>query len=195
MGKKTFFTCCFMAVGSLIVFGQEFKSALDAPDNWRNELLAFPLEFAPEIDLVGFEDVLFAPGWADKTSDQFWMYHFTWFVDFKEPMSVSFLEKNLVEYYNGLANMVLKGNENEGPISIPDSSICLFIKTQTGFIGKMRVFDPFFTKDYIDLNVIVKESVCQKTEKHIVSFHISPKEVDHKIWEQFKNIKVLQECN
>lgn len=195
MDKKTIFTCCIMVVGCLMVCGQELKTALAGPENWRNELFAFPLEFAPEIDLVGFEDVLFAPGWADTKSDEFWTYHFTWFVDFKESMSVNFLEKNLVLYYDGLTNAILKGNKDQGPIVIPDVSLCLFIKTQTGFKGKMRVFDPFFTKDYVELYVMIKEALCNTTKKHIVSFDISPKEFDHKVWQGFNGIKVLQVCD
>jgi len=186
-----FFFSCFLGH----VNAQKIATGLKAPDNWRSEILPFPLEFAPEIALTGFEDVLFAPGWADKDSEAFWTYHFTWFIDLEEPMSVDFLEKNIKMYFDGLANAVLKGNTDNAEFKEPDPALCLFIKTAEGFQGKLRVFDPFFTKDAILLNVKVKEVICKKSNKQIVSFNISPKGIADPIWNLFDGITTLSGCN
>ena len=39
-----------------------------APEGWRHERLAFPLDFAPDIELEGYEELRFAPGMFDPGS-------------------------------------------------------------------------------------------------------------------------------
>ncbi len=183
----------FCTVGQLQA--QKPETGLVAPENWRSEVLTFPLEFAPEINLSGFEDVLFAPGWNKKESEQFWMYHFTWFLDTKEPMTVDFLEKNMKLYYEGLASAVLKGDTDSNALEQDIEAVCLFVKTDKGFLGKLNVYDPFFTKDTIVLNMKVGESFCQKTKKHVVSFDISPRPVSDSVWQFFDAIMLREPCN
>lgn len=190
---------CTLTLFLIILFSkiqaQKTESGLLAPENWRSEILSFPLGFAPEIDLVGFEDVLFAPGWNKKESEQFWMYHFTWFLDTKKPMTVDFLEKSMKSYYEGLAKVVLDG-DTESTLSEDEiEAICLFVKTENGFDGRLKVFDPFFTKAPILLNMKVKTSFCVKTNQQIVAFDISPKSTEDPVWKLFKNIKLRVPCN
>ena len=65
----TFLVVIFCVLESV---AQVPKTVLDAPEGWRAEIIDFPLSFAPEIDLTGFEDIRFSPGWADSTSIDFW---------------------------------------------------------------------------------------------------------------------------
>jgi hypothetical protein len=76
-----------------------------------------------------------------------------------------------------------------------DKTLCLFIKTNEGFVGKIRVYDRFFTKDYMTLNVKVRETFCTKTNKQIIFCDISPKAFDHKVWEIFGDIKLKVKCD
>ena len=194
MSKKVWFfgLMLFYVVGQLQA--QKPETGLVAPENWRSELLTFPLGFAPEIDLSGFEDVLFAPGWNKKESEQFWMYHFTWFLDKKAPITVDFLERNMKLYYEGLARVVLKGDTNSSASEQDIKAVCLFVKTDTGFLGKLSVFDPFFTKETIVLNMKVSESFCQQTNKQVVAFDISPKPLEDSVWQLFETIKLREPC-
>ena len=63
--------CC-----SFTLLAQEFEIKQSAPDNWRKEIIEFPLDFAPEINLSGYEEILFAPGWSDSDAEDFWTYYF-----------------------------------------------------------------------------------------------------------------------
>ena len=174
---------------------QKPESGLIAPENWRSEILTFPLGFAPDINLNGYEDVLFAPGWNKKESQQFWMYHFTWFLDTKAPMTVEFMEKSMKSYYEGLAKAVLGGDADNNISEYDIEAVCLFVKTENGFQGKLRVFDPFFTKASLVLNMKVKIALCEKTNQQIVAFDISPKRMEDPIWKLFENIKLRKPCN
>jgi hypothetical protein len=48
----------------------------DIPKGWGVERFPIPIEFAPQVNYKGVEDVRFAPGWGDKTSEQYWSYTF-----------------------------------------------------------------------------------------------------------------------
>ena len=76
-----------------------------------------------------------------------------------------------------------------------DKTICLFVKTNEGFTGKMRVYDRFFTKNYMTLNIKVKESFCPKTNKQIVFCDISPQAFDHVVWGMFEDVKLKVKCD
>ena len=144
------------------IFAQEIKSVLAAPEGWRKEIIPFPLGFAPSIDFVGFEDIRFSPGWSDAGSDQFWTYHFTWFIDKGENMTEKKLSTTFNAYFDGLMKAVLQGQSDTTNLKQLQKTICLFIKTDKGFQGKVRVFDAFFSKEYVILNFKVEELFCEE---------------------------------
>ncbi|MCK5457442.1 MAG: hypothetical protein KAI45_09980 [Melioribacteraceae bacterium] len=59
----------------------------------------------------------------------------------------------------------------------------------------MRVYDKFFSKDYIPLNIKVKESFCPKTNKQTFFCDISPKELDHEVWGIFDDVELKVKCD
>jgi len=180
---------------SAIALGQQENSILTAPDNWRSEVIPFPLSFAPDIDFVGFEEIRFAPGWSDSSSEEFWTYSFVWYIEGASPLTERSLTEAMNLYYDGLMSAVAKNQpEIEEPITIA-KTLSLFIKTDEGFIGKMNVFDAFFTKNRIALNIKVNESFCDRTNKKVVLFDIAPKPFDDEIWKNFNNIKVNVDCH
>jgi len=194
MNIKVIFLLLSCLTFSSRLLGQEIESILKAPDNWNSEIIAFPLSFAPEIDLEGFEDIRFAPGWADPGSEEFWTYHFSWFVEDKGPMTEAKLSETFALYYDGLAKLVLK-EEDSTLISKIQPSISLFIETERGFKGKIRVFDSFFTQDYLNLHMKVREKVCKASNKRILSFDVSPQNFDHEVWKIFQNIEIVRVCD
>ena len=87
MKRLILLTFILLIVGQLMSFGQEQETVLNSPDNWRKEIIAFPIGFAPEIKFKGFEDIRFAPGWSDSTSNEFWTYTFVWYIEKDQPMT------------------------------------------------------------------------------------------------------------
>ena len=194
MYKKSVLVLLVLTVGSILAYGQENESILSAPDNWQSEIIPFPLGFAPAIDFVGFEDLRFSPGWSDSTSQEFWVYSFAWYIEMDSAMTESKLTESFNIYYDGLMGAVFN-NQADTTNSIQlDKTLCLFVKTNAGFTGKMRVYDAFFTKDYMTLNIKVKEFFCPKTNKQIILCDISPKTFDHPVWKIFNDVKLEVNC-
>jgi len=188
--KLIFIILSFFFFNSATI-AQNPESILKAPDDWKIEIIPFPLSFAPEIKYDGFEDIRFAPGWSDIESEEFWTYHFTWLIENKTELNEQVLEEIFGLYYDGLAKAVL--GEKIDTINF-EKAMCLFVKTDTGFTGKIRTFDSFFTKEAIQLNIKVRESICENPYRHLVSFDISPKSFDHQVWKKFENVILTINC-
>jgi len=174
--------------------GQEHQTVLSTPSEWKTEIIPFPLGFAREIDLVGFEDLRFAPNWSDATSPNFWTYTFVWYVDKGAPMTEERLTGYFNAYYDGLMGVTVKDKEGNEIDNGLDKTLCLFVKTNDGFSGKMRVYDKFFSKEYMTLNIKVTESFCPKTNKQIVSCNISPQPFDNTVWKLFEEVMLIVTC-
>lgn len=187
MNKRSVLLLILFTIISISSFAQEYESVLSAPDDWKSEIIPFPLGFAPSIDFIGFEDLRFLPNWTDSTSQEFWTYTFVWYIEKDSPMTESKLTESFNAYYNGLM-----GVDNNDQL---DKTLCLFVKTDDGFNGEMRVYDRFFTKDYMTLNIIVRETFCPKMNKQIIFCDISPKAFDHEVWNMFDDVKLKVECD
>lgn len=192
--------CLLSIVSTFQTFAQEQEDSitaiLDTPKNWRSELIKFPLGFAPSIDYEGVEDIRFAEGWADKSSEQFWTYAFIWSLDKNPKLTEKSLRDNMEVYFDGLMQAVGKGKGLK-PEEI-NKTLALFQKaayTTSDFIGKILIYDAFFLQDQITLNLKVKSNYCQKTEKYHALFYIAPKDLEDDFWEIFKEVKVGSSCN
>jgi len=194
MSKPTLLILFLLIFNSVITSGQEYETVLSSPDNWQSEIIPFPISFAPEIDFTGFEDLRFSPGWADKTDEAFWAYCFVWYVEKDSALTESKLTEYFNEYYDGLMGVDIKNAEDSTKSNQLDHTLCLFIKTDKDFKGKMRVYDSFFSNDYMILNITVKESFCPAKNKQIIRCDISPKPFDHKVWDIFDDVTVVVKC-
>lgn len=195
MLKKSISFIILFLTFSFISFSQEEETVLSAPENWQSEIIPFPLGFAQEIDLVGFEDLRFAPGWNDPNNQEFWTYMFVWYVDMGLPMTENKLTEYFNMYYDGLMGVDDNNKSDTTNLNQLDKTLCLFVKTSEGFTGKMRTYDRFFTKDYITLNIKVKESFCPETNKQIIRCNISPKPFNQDVWGIFDEVKLDIKCD
>lgn len=173
---------------SKLIFAQteEHLDVLVADSTWTKEIIQFPLSFARDIPYKGYEDLRFHKDWAKKESEGFWAYAFAWHVKGQQKTTFKKLEAYMKLYYDGLANA-------RDP-KIPESAM-LFIKNHNSnldsdFIGKMHFYDRFHTKKMITLNALVKSFYCAQRNMTTIVFQISPKELDHGIWNTLKAIKV-----
>lgn len=120
---------------------------------------------------------------------------FVWYIEKDDALTESKLTTYFKSYYDGLMGVNLKNKEGVINPNKLDKTICLFIKTNEGFTGKMRVYDKFFSKDYMILNIKVREPFCPKTNKQIILCEISQKIFDHKVWEIFNDVKLKVNCD
>lgn len=193
MYKKPILVILLLIFSITFSYSQETESVLSSPENWKSEIIHFPMGFARSIDFVGFEDLRFAPTWSTATSDEFWTYCFVWYIEKEAPMTDKKLTESFNYYYDGLMGVddSHKDNTTTKPL---DRTLSLFMKTEEGFSGKIRVFDRFFSKEYMVLNVKVTETFCPQRNKQIVLCDLSPQPFDHKVWKLFEEVKVIVEC-
>lgn len=175
-------------------FSQEHQTVLNEPEGWLTEIIPFPLGFAQDIDFTGFEDLRFAPQWSDSTSQNFWTYSFVWYIDKQSHMTEDILTDSFNKYYDGLMGVDHHNKQDSTGTNQLDKTICLFIKTDAGFSGKMRVWDRFFTRDYITLNIKVRESFCEDTQKQAVFCDITPQPFEHEVWKLFDQVQLIVDC-
>ena len=180
---------------SINLHAQEQQSILDAPENWQSELIPFPIGFAPSINLTGFEDLRFSPGWSDTTSNEFWTYMFVWYVEKDSALTENKLTEYFNNYYDGLMGVNEHNQRDSAKADQLDKTVCNFVKTDDGFTGQMKVYDRFFTKDYLTLNIKVNESFCEKTKKQIIYCEISPKDFKHSVWQIFNKVNMTVTCD
>ncbi len=197
MNKYIILSFCFLLIAFNSFAQTENTNILEAPKDWKKESFTFPLDFAPKLDFTGIEEARFAPGWSDKTSDQFWTYSFAWYVDGKIDLTENKLEELTAIYFNGLTQVVGKSKGMKSADITNATAIFMDKKAVKGwqsFEGKVQLFDVFFSEQIIRLNAKVKALYCAQLDKHLVVFSFAPKAFDDKIWQVFEAVKTIQDC-
>lgn len=169
---------------STTLFGQN-KEVIDlviTEDSWRQEAFRFPKPFAKEVNFNGVADVRFTKGWGDQTSPLFWSYTFTWKIVLDKPLTEEEIEDNMQLYFDGLMTAV-----NQDTSLVVPNTVALFAshedQDKINYKGKIRLFDAFFSKDLITLNVNGHYELCSQTGHSIYMFRLSPQDLGHITWE------------
>jgi len=162
------------------------------PAGWRVERFKFPLDFAPEIPLKGFEEARFAPGWADLQDKWYWSYAFLWSLEGQPLLSDSLLKKYLTNYYTGLiCRNIIDRKIPEGKMvpllvnlrkTVPDPGD---LETLTGSI---RMLD-YMAGQPITLNCSIHKKASNSVNRSFIFFEISPTPFDKDIWLLLGKIK------
>lgn len=169
------------------------KKLLQAPDDWRSEVIKFPLDFANSLQYSGVEYTSFAPGWGKEDAMDYFSYVFLWQLDQNPQLSTKKLESEMEIYFDGLMNMVSK--KEPGKFKEPFTSKAFFEKVNDSvYVGKIITYDAFTTKKEVNLNAIVDYRFCNNSNKHLVLFNISPKPLEHQIWKKLDKIIVHTDC-
>lgn len=170
---------------------------LPTPKGWEVERFPIPIEFAPQINYKGVEDVRFSPGWADEKSEEYWSYIYLWWLEGEQKMDASTLGKNLKAYYEGLVKgNITRRNIPAGKI-IPTSVFIKNVKTEPDdlgtYNGTIGMLD-YMTQKPIMLNCIVHVRTCKTENRTVVLIEISPRPFSHPIWKEINRIKERFEC-
>ncbi len=183
---------------SLNIFGQGHKeiNLIKVDSTWGKEIIQVPFWFAPEIDYKGHEDIRFAKGWEDINSSGFWTLVFAWDINLNTKPTTNFFEDSIKLYFDGLMKVV---NDNKTLI-IPKTIVKLIENKKNSekitFTGTVETYDAFTTKKMIALNVTIESYYCEKIDKYVPFFKISPRNFNHKIWKELNGIYLSDDiCN
>jgi len=190
--KNIFITLTLYFFGLVLVAQEpEAIDLLSTDETWRKEAFEFPIPFAQEINFDGVADVRFTEGWGDKESEQFWSYVFAWHIKLSGPLSESELEEYMKVYFDGLMNVVNQDKSFEVP-----PSVTLFSAYEADgenlIKGKIRLYDAFFTKEIMTLNVSGDYEYCESDGKSIYFLRLSPQDQEHHVWTHLSKVN-LQE--
>ncbi len=169
------------------------ENHLLAPDNWRGEILEFPLKFAPSLNYSGVEYVRFAPGWGKENANDYFSYTFLWEIDENPGLSSEKLESEMETYFNGLMEMIHKTGSESSP-KIKNAKAFFEKVNDVSYIGKVITHDAFVTKKEVTLNIIVNYQYCDLEQKHLVKFDLSPQSPEHSIWKKMNSITIDTTC-
>ncbi|WP_271856006.1 hypothetical protein [Patiriisocius marinus] len=187
-----------LTIVSIVVNAQEktHPKLLTNDAQWGVETFTLPTGFAQEMTLKGFEEAIFHPDWSNIEKPGFWSYVFTWSVVSDSLINEKDIEQNLILYFDGLVDI-----PKDTVIAPKRPSSALIIQTtknnnNSKYIGKVRLYDRFKTKQMLRLNLTVEQKLCPQQKKSILIFRFSPKSLEHDIWKQL-NTLILRDtiCN
>jgi len=171
---------------------KEYPHILKTDSTWSSEIFPFPIHFAPQIKMEGYEDAHFPPGWGKPENPEFWSYIFAWNIKGHEKFTTDELITNLQFYFDGL----MQGVNKDKDIVIPATSVHLIQMKNSNYEGNVKVYDAFRSKKVITLNILVDHYFCKKENKSIVVFRFSTKPYGDTVWTMLKEVTLVEDrCN
>ncbi len=171
----------------------ELPFSMPVPDGWRTETIPFPLDFAPELEYEGLEELRFAPGMFVADSEDFWTYAFVWWIPDGTMIGPDSLASDLEAYFSGLGRVVA---EDRG-LDTSEASYDVILAaadTEYDYEGNAQIFDPFVTGKMISLNIRIKMIACPDQVRLAVFFELSPQPYSHDVWATLAGIGEEFQC-
>lgn len=180
--------------------GHKWKAPyhLPIPEKWSIERFLIPISFAPQILYKGVEDIRFAPGWANKNSEEYWAYAFLWYLDDSIKTDAKIIADNLKAYYTGLIIANTDPDKIGGEKSIPVTTTFKIIETADGdlktFSGTVEMLD-YMQRKPLTLNVMVHLKYCTMEKKTLLFYKLSPQPFAHNSWLSINKLWLDFKCN
>ncbi len=175
-----------------VAFAQKTEaSLLPEPKDWRLEKINFPLDFAPDIDLKGFEELRFALGMFDRTSDNYFSYVFAIRITDDVSLTAKELKPFLLKYYRGLCAAVAKSKKMTVDVSKIDVILKLITLTKDHATYEVELvyFDTFNNGEEIRLHIEIESKKDIKTKISYLLALASPAPKEAVIWKKLYEIK------
>lgn len=198
--RKTLFALIALLITVPAVWGETGDPfVFNAPKEWRSERIPFPLDFAPELDYQGFEELRFAPGMFNDKSDSYFSYVFFWWIDGKSKINAERLEADLVNYFKGLCSAVGKQRKLTLDLTKVRAKVAKQAdkpsSTTQHFTGVVDTFDPFTDGKPLTLNFEISERHCEQAGRLSVFFIASPQQPQGKLWETMRAMRDTFACS
>jgi hypothetical protein len=189
--------CAVVAIPGTAQESVEVPFYLPTPEGWRTETLAFPLDFAPQLEYEGLEELRFAPGMLQEGSADFWSYAFLWWVPEGTRFETERLQTDLEHYFRGLTTAVAETREFDPGAPVFDvqlESTESATPNHPQWKGTAATYDVFVTRKPIRLNVRIDIVPCSSQGHVAAFFQLSPQPPDYSIWEILDNLRHEFRC-
>lgn len=170
---------------------------LGTPAGWAVERMKFPIEFAPAISYLGYEDLRFLPGWGDQKSEEYWSYCFLWWLEGKPQLDKVTLESYLKTYYEGLVGRNIAPRKIPADKVVPVKVQLTPVKSLPGdaqtFNGEIDMLD-YMGVQPIRLHVALHVKDCAAARRKALFVELSPRPAGHAVWQQMDQLWKTFEC-
>ena len=170
----------------------------NAPQEWRPELIMFPIDFAPALPYKGFEELRFAPGWGDKNSSERWAYTILWWLDDRYVFNEKVLQQNLEAYFTGLTKRrTIADKLDLSQFSNAKAQVEKVKNDQNDvatYTATVNIFDAQVTQKPGTLHVKIHVKNCIDTSKTFLLFEISAMPFDQPVWQELDKINEDFKC-
>lgn len=123
------------------------------PSGWKHEVIAFPLDFAPDLPHRGLEELRFPPGFLKTGTPNHWAYAFAWRLDDAAELAPTALASELAVYFRGLLAAVDGDKHRLDPAQIT-------VSATPSLELRVRVIDTFNDAAPIDLVGSARRTAC-----------------------------------
>jgi hypothetical protein len=156
----------------------------ETPKDWRHERLEFPLSFAPDIELEGYEELRFAPGMFQRGSDTYFSYVLALRLEGTVEVDVPFLDSFLERYYRGLCQAVAEGRDLKLDLDAIHADVT---RTREGFRAEIDLFDAFAAGEPLHLRLDL--DVHARPRQTEILGLASPLPEDQPVWTELRSIR------
>ena len=158
-------------------------------EGWASETITLPPGFAPELP-NGVEELRFAPGWRDPSSDGFWSYAIVMWIDEPAPDAAR-IDELLENYYDGLISAV--AGDGDKSVGSDPAQVDVRRTAPNHFEAQIHLIDTFTTFEPMDLRVMV-DTVTEAEGHSALHIQASPQPEEHAIWRSLEAaIAAIQE--
>ncbi len=189
---KPFLILSYFLLSNSLLAQDTSAIILKEPQDWRLEKVTFPLDFAPEIKYNGIEELRFAPGMFDPSSDSYFTYLLAISINDKKKFKQEEITDFLFKYYRGLCGAVAQAKK----LDIDLSQIEVKLKSQRKiknigriYTAKIRYFDSFTNGQEINLNMEFEVIPDRKNNKMNALVLVSSQSKKAEVWNKMYEIR------
>ena len=181
-------------IASLVVVAHP----IPAPDDWRKQSRAFPLEFAPTIGLEGHEHVRFAPGFARFDSEEAFSYVILWDVKAVEgpALTLTGLRFAITSYFDGLMAGVANARQAQYT-GTPSHIVFHPLRAVRGWdeahAGDLYTWNAFADGEPVQLQVEMTRRACPDDRRQVF-LAISRAKRTHPVWISLRAARDRTSC-
>jgi hypothetical protein len=170
----------------------------NAPANWGQETILFPIDFAPGLSYKGFEELRFAPGWGNADSNEKWAYTILWWLDGKYDFDEKVLQHDLESYFSGLTKRRAVADKLDMNLYKPAKAVVEKIKTAGGdkqtFQAVADIFDAQVTRKPGKLWFKIHVKECNDSDRTIVLLEVAANPYTQAVWNDLDAINNQFKC-
>ncbi|MEH0154392.1 hypothetical protein V6R21_09625 [Limibacter armeniacum] len=161
---------------------QNTPAYLKSPSDWKFERLDFPLAFAPDLGYQGYEEIRFAPGMFDRTSEMYFTYMFVLALDGRNKMDEVVLCQLLEKYYKGLCRAVAE--EKQLDINLDEVTVQVAQHGKESFGAVVDLFDVFGNGKKMQVSMDISLCLPQNNQQTLLIALASAQPKQSKAWEK-----------